>query len=185
MLFELCFLLLERYICFFVIWGKFTCVWKRLFEEMCFIREVRFDNMDLFTILRLVLFTGVFGLKTKKLELWVELLSFPLLSEESEEFFLKIHALFCLFDDKLFGSSSIGSICWTLIIRNCGLRIVGLISSLKFVLLSVLLSLFIFLEVVSFIFTFSLIDELIIGDLSSVCFVESSFIFLIGLVDKI
>ena len=65
MLFELCFLLLERYICFFVIWGKFTCVWKRLFEEMCFIREIRFVNMKLLTILRLFLCIGVFGRKIK------------------------------------------------------------------------------------------------------------------------
>ena len=67
--------------------------------------------------------------------------------------------------------------CWILIIRNYGLQIVGLISSLKFVLLSIILSLFIFGEVLSFILTSSLINELITDNLSSVCFVESSFIF--------
>ena len=88
-----------------------------------------------------------------------------------------MHILFCLFDDKLLNSFSIDSICWILIIRNCGLRIVSLISSLKFVLLSIILSLFIFGEVLSFILTSSLINELIIGNLSSVCFIESYLIF--------
>ena len=76
-----------------------------------------------------------------------------------------MHILFCLFDDKLFNSFSIDSICWILIIRNCGLQIVGFISSLKFVLLLIILSLFTFREVLSFILTSSLINELIIGNL--------------------
>ena len=89
MLFELCFLFLERGIWFFVIWGEFTYVWKRLFEEMCFIREIHFVNMKLLTILRLFLFIGVFGLKINKIKIMSWVVMFSPLSDKSEEFFLK------------------------------------------------------------------------------------------------
>ena len=164
MLFELCFLFLERGIWFFVIWGEFTCVWKRLFEEMCFIREIHFVNMKLLTILRLFLFIGVFGLKINKIKIMSWVVMFSPLSDESEEFFLKcIYYFVYLMINYLilfnwFNLLNINDA--KLWFTNCWFNFF-----LKFVLLSIILSLFIFGEVLSFILTSSLINELSIGNL--------------------
>ena len=85
-------MLLERDIWFCVIWGEFTCVWNSL-KKCVFIKEIRFVNMKLLTILRFLLWIGDFGLKIKKLVLWIKLLSFSLLPEESDDFSLNTYII--------------------------------------------------------------------------------------------